>query len=275
MRATRFLFSILFFLGLAAFALHACAPGTDPVVPDTYVPPTLQVMVTINEDQDASNGMYGSSMVNLQFMTNEIIPSEFVTFGSQEYVVCNDIKLNLGNFGSSVTNFSVNMMIPSNPPEYTCIYYYPLKDKIESTKIFTVPVLHQLNPELQRPVSSSSDISVSYNYDKNQPNCQVQATAIAPNGNATGNSVAEDKGIYPGPNGGTLNVGSLSGEGNLVMTRTCVPPNEQFDHQHKADDGCQCNGSPLTFDKLNLTYKATASVEVSWVPTNTSATTAS
>ncbi len=228
MRSTRFLFSILFFLGLAAFALHACAPGVDPVVPDTYVPPTLQVMVIINEVQDASNGKYGSSTVNLQFMTNEITPSEFVTFGNQEYVVCNGINLNLGSFGSTVTTFSVHMIIPNNPPDYTCIYHYLLKSKAESTTIFSVPVLNQLNPKLQRPVSSSSDISVSYNFDKKQPDCQVQVTATAPNGSATGNSVTENEGFYPGPNGGSLNVGSLSGQGNLVMTRTCVPPNEQF-----------------------------------------------
>jgi hypothetical protein len=231
-------------------------------------------MVTINENQDASDGKNGSSVVNLQFMTNEIVPSEFVTFGNQEYVVCIGINLNLGSFGSSVTTFSVHMIIPSNPPEYTCIYYYPMKGKTNSNTIFRIPVLNQLNPKLHKPVSSSSDISVSYNHDKNQPDCQIQATAIAPNGNATGNSVAEDEGFYPWPNGGSLNVGSLNGEGNLVMTRTCVPPNEQFDHQNKAEDECQCNGSSK-FDKLTLTYKSTASVEVAWVPSNTPTTTAS
>jgi hypothetical protein len=277
MRSPRLLFSMLLFFGLAALILHACAAGGDPVVPDTYVPPTLQVMVTINEDQDASNGQLGSSMVSLQFMTNEINPSEFVTFGSQEYVVCNGIRLNLSSFGSGVTNFSVNMTIPSNPANYTCAYYYPQNGNTAHTPIFTVPVLNQLHPQLQRPVSSSADISVSYNYDHNRPDCQVQVLANAPNGNATGNSVPEDQGIYPGPNGGTLNVGSLSGEGNLAMTRTCVPPNEQFDHHNKADDGCQCNGSPLNFefDKLNVTFKSTATVEVSWVPSNTPATSAS
>lgn len=268
MRSTRFLFSILFFLGLAAFALHACAPGVDPVVPDTYVPPTLQVMVTINEVQDASNGKYGSSTVNLQFMTNEIIPSEFVTFGNQEYVVCNGINLNLGSFGSSVTTFSVHMIIPNNPQGYICIYHYPVKGGAKYITIFTQPVLSQLMPKLQRPVPSSSDISVSYNYDKNQPDCQVQVTAIAPNGSATGNSVAEDEGIYPGLNGGSLNVGSLSGLGNIVMTRTCTQNNVTN------TDECSCPPG-TTFPLVKVTYTSTASYEVSWVPPNTPATTAS
>lgn len=279
MRLIRFMLATMFFVGLAALMLHACAPdtgiGVDPVVPDTYTPPTLKVTVNINESQDASDGKNGTSVVNLQFMTNEINPSEFVTFNHQEYIVCNGINLNLGSFGSSVTTFSVHMKIPSNPHEYTCTYYYLLQGKPEHTLIFSTPVLNQLNPQLYRPVSSSSDISVSYNFDKNQPECQIQATASAPNGSATGDTVADDQGNYPGSDNGSLNVGSLSGEGNLVMTRNCVPPNEQFNHQNKADDGCQCNGAPLYFDELQLTYKSTSSVEVYWVPANTPATSAS
>jgi hypothetical protein len=100
MRSTRFRYSILIFVGLTALALNACAPlaGADPVVPDTYVPPTLQVIVTINEEQEASDGKYGSSTVTLQFITNEIAGNNFVTFDSngQEYVKCNGIYLNLG-----------------------------------------------------------------------------------------------------------------------------------------------------------------------------------
>jgi hypothetical protein len=270
MRSTRFIFFTLFFLGLAAFTLHACAPGADPVVPDTYVPPTLQVMVTINEDQDASDGKYGSSMVTLQFITNEIQGGNFVTFSNQESIKCNGINLNLGSFGNSVTTYSVHMIIPNNPPDYTCIYYYPFKGKTASTTIFNVHVLTQLMPRLQRPVPSNSVISVSYHPDKNPPSCQIQVTTSGGGQSATGDSVQEDGGIYTGPN-----VGSLSGLGNLVMTRTCVPPQDNFDHNNANDDGCQCNSSPLTFDKLNLTYKSTASYEVSWVQPNTSPTTAS
>jgi hypothetical protein len=283
MRLIRILLAMMFFFGLAALMLHACAPGiasgTDPVVPDTYTPPTLQVTVNINEVQDASNGINGTSEVNLQFMTNEIKPSQFVTFNNQEYIICNGIKLYLANFGSSVTTFSVHMNIPSDPPGYTCAYYYSLNEP--PTTIFSTHVLNQLNPLLYRPVSNSSDISVSYNYDNNQSDCHIQATANTPNGNATGPTVvdgsttANGNGVYPGPNDSSLNVGSLSGEGNLVMTRTCVPPNEQFDHQNKADDGCQCTDSSLQFDKLNVTYKSTASAEVYWVPSNTPATSAS
>jgi hypothetical protein len=273
MRSKRFRYSILLFLGLAAFILNACAPGADPVVPDTYVPPTLQVIVTINEDQDASDGKYGSSMVTLQFITNEIQGGNFVTFSNQESIKCNGINLNLGSFGSSVTTYSVHMIIPNNPPEYYCDYYYP-QDKSKPARIFTVPVLSQLMPKLQRPVASSSDIKVSYNPDNKPPHdCQVQVTANGGGQSATGNSVQEDGGMYLGPN-----VGSLSGPGNLVMTRTCMPPKDNYDHHNANDDagsGCQTTCSSSTFDKLNLTYKSTASYEVSWVPPNTSPTSAS
>lgn len=161
------------------------------------------------------------------------------------------------------------MVIPTNPAEYTCTYYYPLNGNTAHTPIFTVPVLNQLQPTLLRPVSSSADISVTYNNDKNQPDCHVQVTANAPNGNATGNSVPEDQGIYPGPNGSTLNVGSLSGEGNLVMTRTCTPI-------HIVNNADECGCPPSTkFALVNVTYKSIATVEVSWVPPNTPATSAS
>jgi hypothetical protein len=225
-----------------------------------------------------SSRVHGSSTVSLQFITNETSGNNFVTFDSngQEYVKCNGIYLYLGGYGTSVTTFSIHMIIPNNnPPEYKCIYYYPLKGKTEPITIFTVPVLSQLMPKLHRPVPSSSDISVSYNPDNNRPDCQVQVTANSPGGSATGNSVPEDGGIYPGTNNGSLNVGSLSGLGDLVMTRTCIPPQDTYDHHHANDDGCQCNGNLLIFDKLDLTYTSIASSEVSWVQPGSSTITTS
>jgi hypothetical protein len=231
------------------------------------------VIVTINEDQDASDGTGGSSTVTLQFLTNEIQgPDNFVTFGA-ENVVCNGVKLLLNNYGTSVTTFSIHLKIPSTTsPGYTCTYDYPLNGETKSALIFTQPVLSQLMPILLKPIPSSSNISISYNPDNNPPNCQVQATANAPGGTATGPSEVEEnnKFIYPDPKFGTLNVGSLSGLGNISMTRTCVPPSNNFNNQNKNDDagtGCQCNGSSAAagFDKLSLTYTSTATYEVSWV----------
>ena len=173
------------------------------------------------------------------------------------------------------------MIIPNNPPDYTCIYYYPVKGGTKSATIFTQLVLSQLLPKLQRPVPSSSDISIHYNPDQTPPNCQIQVTANSPAGSATGNSVAEDGGIYPGPNNGSLNVGSLSGLGNIVMTRTCLPTHENYDHQNANDDagsGCQCCQSKCSysaFDKLSLTYISTASYEVSWYQPGSSTITTS
>ncbi len=258
MRSTLFRYSILLFLGLA-FILYACAPGDpgDPpiaVTPDTYIPPTLKVTVTINEDQDASDG---KSMVTLSFSTNEIKEDNSVIFTHGERVNCNGIRIDLG----STASYSVRMKIP---PDYKCDYHYVNQGKSELTPIFTVHVLTQLKPKLQRPVPSDSIISVSYTPDKNPPDCKVQVTANTPGGSVTGDTVKENGNIYIGPD-----VSSLSGPGILVMTRTCVPPQYNYDNHNKADDGCQCNGSPLTFDKLTLTYISTASDEVTWVPPNT------
>ncbi len=252
MRSTLFRYSILLFLGLA-FILNACAPGDPgdpPVTPDTTVPPTLKVTVKINEDQDASDG---KSVVTLSFSSNEIKEDNSVIFTHGESVNCNGITIDLG----SAASYSVRMIIP---PEYTCDYH--LNNK-KPALIFSVPKRSHLSPVLHLSVGNNPFI-VTYNPDSVERRCPLQGVASDAANNISGPSVPSDGKTYTG-----VDVSSLSGLGILVMTRTCVPPQYNYDNHNKADDGCQCNGSPLTFDKLTLTYISTASDEVTWVPPNT------
>src|SRR5207247_4575932 len=76
MRSTRFRYSIVLLLWLVPIVLNACASGSSdpPVTPDTTIPSTLQVTASIAEDQDASDGAHGKSVITLGFSTNETIP---------------------------------------------------------------------------------------------------------------------------------------------------------------------------------------------------------
>src|SRR5438477_10885222 len=106
MRSTRFIFSIVLFLVLAPIVLHACTSGGSdpPVTPDTTIPSTLQVTATIAENQDASDGAHGMSVITLGFNTNETIPPSQVIFINGESVSCKNNNhtnsITLGNFAS-------------------------------------------------------------------------------------------------------------------------------------------------------------------------------
>jgi hypothetical protein len=62
---------LLVFLGLAPIILTACASETGssdpPVTPDTTIPSSLLVNVTIAEDQEASDGTNAVSVITLGF----------------------------------------------------------------------------------------------------------------------------------------------------------------------------------------------------------------
>jgi hypothetical protein len=161
------------FVVLVPIILNACAPGSGssdpPVTPDTTIPPTLLVTASIAEDQDASDGAHGMSVITLGFNTNETIPSSQVIFVNGESVSCQNNSITLSNFAS----YWLRVAIPYNS-SYICYYHYFLNGKKESATIFTVHAAHHpLSPILLRPTNGT-----------------VQATANAPNQNATGNGSA-------------------------------------------------------------------------------------
>lgn len=248
MRSTRLRYSILLFLGLVPIILHACSSGASDPTPDTTIPSTLQVTVTIAEDQDASDGANGKSTITLVFNTNEVIPPDIVNFINGESVDCNGQKINL----TGAPSYPVRIDIPNNPPGYECVYHYPLH--ASPAPIFMVHAAQKpLSPKLLRPVGSNP-IRVSYTPDYSitkSSNCTIQVGAYAANGSATGNPAPQNGNIYTGPS-----VGGLSGRGYLVMTRTCNPV--KYENNNKNDD------SSSKFDALDVTYMSTATVEVTW-----------
>ncbi len=254
MRSTRFRYTMVLFLVLVPIVLNACTSGSSdpPVTPDTTIPPTLQVTASIAEDQDASDGAHGKSVITLGFSTNETIPPSQVIFINGESVSCKNNNQNnsitLGNF----TSYWFRVAIPYNS-SYICYYHYLLKGKKESATIFTVHAAqYPLSPVLQRPVSGNFQIHYTPGPTiTNSSNCTVQVTANAPNQSTSGDTVPQKGNIYTGSDASSLN-----GLGNILMTRTCTPIN--YNHDNDADD------TGLTFAAVKVTYTSTASYEVSW-----------
>ncbi len=258
MRSTLFKYSILLYLGLA-FILNACAPGDPgdpPVTPDTTNPSTLKVTVTINEDQNASDG---KSVVTLSFRTNEIQEDNSVIFTHGERVNCNGHPMALGN----AVNYSVRMNIP---PVYACDYHL---NNNKPALIFSVPKRSHLSPALHVPVGNSPFI-VTYNPDSVERRCALQGVASDAANNISGSSVASDGRTYTG-----VDVSSLNGAGNLMMIRTCMcpPSNKNLDSGYHCPLSHGNTGDNKTvFDSINITYKSTATLYVTWVPPNTPTT---
>jgi len=255
MRSTRIRYSIVLFLWLVPIVLNACSSGGSdpPVTPDTTIPSTLQVTVTIAEDQEASDGLNGKSVITLGFSTNEIAETNTVIFTHGENVHCNGSIMTLGNF----TNYWSRVAIPYGFL-YTCVYHYFLHNDPHSPQIATIfsfhAAQHPLSPVLHRPVSGNFQVQYTPGPTiTHSSNCTVQVTANAPNQSASGDTVPQSGSTYTGSDASGLN-----GLGNIVMTRSCIPIS--YNHDNDADD------TGLTFAAVNVTYTSTASYEVSWVP---------
>ncbi|GAC1565219.1 MAG: hypothetical protein NVS3B14_02240 [Ktedonobacteraceae bacterium] len=239
------LFLIMF---LSCIILSACSPAlgfaattSDPPSPIGVTPidtsaGTLTVTAKIVEDQDATDG---TSNITLQFRTRQIEEDNYVIFDDpNEAVICNGVKVKLLN--SQMYNFHVPRK------EYICNYSGNTNDKDPLTYVtmFDVPPRSELSP--QQPVVTGQGFSIRYAPDSSSDSniCKITATATDAGGDTpvVGNSSPSDLGLYNGP--GT---GSLHGNGELLLTRTCSYPTFSND-----------------FYQVNLTYISTASVEVTW-----------
>lgn len=251
MRSSLFKYFILLLLGLA-FTLKACAPGDPAVTPDVTAPSTLKVVVTITEDQDASDTKNGASMITLQFSTNEIREGNpqgyYTVFTHGESIDCNGHTMTLGNAPNNYWFRIINI-----PSTYYCNYSSPYNKTKQPVNIFTVPGTQKpLSPKLVRAVIDSSNAIVTYTPEPNTPRCTVEASANASNGNVTGDAVTEN-GTYSG-----LNVSSLSGRGYLIITQTCT---WGYDQGNTGDNGSQ-------FASLSGTYMTSAGLYVTWAQPN-------
>jgi len=213
-------------------------PSQDPpaagiqVSPDTRDPPKLDVIVSIDQGQNDSDGL---TTITIQFSTNVIHNQNFVHFDHGEKVKCNNVLLGFGD-----TAYSARVLASNNA--YTCTYQRGKKTFI----IISVQARTPLSPLLISDTVGKTFI-VRYHPDKTQYRspCQVKVTASDDTQTITGRSLPENgNGVYTGPDRS-----ALTGQGTLVMTRVC---------------SFNLKGAATAFEKVTATYSSTATSEVVW-----------
>lgn len=221
-----------------ASPVSATTPSQDPpaagiqVSPDTTDPPTLDVIVSIDQGQNDSDGL---TAITIQFSTNEIHNKNFVHFDRGEKVKCNNVLLGFGD-----TAYSARVLASNNI--YTCTYQRGKKTFI----IISVQARTPLSP-LLTPDTRGKAFIVRYHPDKTQfrSHCQVKLTASDDTQTISGRSLPErGNGVYTGPDRS-----ALTGQGTLVMTRVC-----KFN----------LKGAATAFEKVSATYTSTAMSQVVW-----------
>lgn len=230
---------------LICISLSACSGAdtvlgyndpTDPspirVTPIDSSADEMVATIQIIEDQDATDKL---SVVNLQIGIDAIEEDNYAHFYHGEYVTCNGVKVMMDD--TPLYTFKID------PPNgYACSYagFKQGKGLLSAVTMIDMAARSRLLP--QRPSLSSQGYTISYTPDTSEQACSITAVASDSSGNTiTGNPSSSARGEYDGPN-----ISSLTGTGEVILTRTC---SWTF---HDA------------FSKVNLTYKSTASVEVTW-----------
>jgi hypothetical protein len=252
MRSSISRFSFLLLLVLVGLVASSCVIADPPVsantptqdvptliqaLPDITDPPTLDVTVTISEGQNDSDGL---TAITIQFSTNEISNPNYVKFVNRERVMCNGATLEFGD-----TAYSARVSARDNA--YTCTYQHGNK----TFPIISVQARTKLSPVFV-PDTSGDKFIVHYSPDKTQfrSPCHIQVEASDSSQRIPGPSVPENgNGVYTGPDRS-----ALSGEGTLVMTRTC---------SFKLKKGTAAD-TATAFEKVTATYTSTATSVVVW-----------
>jgi len=214
------------------------APTLIQAFPDVTDPPTLDVTVTISEGQNDSDGL---TAITIQFSTNEISNPNYVQFVKGEKVMCNGVTLEFGD-----TAYSAR--VPAVDNAYTCTYQ---QRGNKTFPIISVRKRTKLSPEFV-PDTSGVKFMVDYSPDKTQfrSPCHIQVGASDSSQTIFGPSVLEDgNGVYTGPDRT-----ALTGEGIVVMTRTC---------SFKLKQGT-ARDTATAFEKVTATYTSTATSEAIW-----------
>lgn len=230
----------------------ASSPGASPA--------TLSVMMTIDEDQTASDGR---SKVTLLFSSVDVGSNNCVDFSHGETITCNNDGTGPLQFD---TNKSAYVTRVGPAGDYTCMYQQNSR---------SAPVLITTMPErtpmprgtLLRPQflpGNQSGLTVTYdpNSDPRLRNCPVEIDANGSQliGTQTIPSASNlpDNGQYTIPS-----ISGLSGQGTIVITRTCTSSTQN-------PNTCVCppRPTPTQFAFVKVTYKSTATLDMSWNPTD-------
>jgi hypothetical protein len=239
-------YSFLLLLGLVALVLSSCAGlavAADPppkVTPDTTNPSTLRVTVTIDDDENATDGKVG---ITMQFATDEIKDANYIEFAKGEKVLCNSVQLafNDPNYTARVSK--------ANQKNFRCEYKwnggsYPI--------IF--PVRKSLSPHLE--INAKNNNFVIDHTPEYDNSCSITVDLIDSSSTISTNVTNQVSDKF------TVAVNSLSGVGSLIMTRTCLT-NLKGIHI-PSDAGNTPAVTPFAI--VSITYKSISRLYETWEP---------
>ena len=244
----------LLLLGFVALILSSCAsvlaadPPPPQVTPDTTDPSTLKVMVTIDDDQNATDGKVGFTM---QFATDEINDANFIEFVHGESASCNDTTLTFNS-----PNYTARVTRPVSKSYFTC--YYRRNGK--SYRFIHLKVRSVLNAYLQTNMDlSNSNFNIHYTPDKPDsalPLCPMNVT-FSDSSTTINTPFNESRsGVFP------TSITTLSGVGSLILTRTCMINEKGI---WTASDTVDPHAA-IPLDSVNIKYKSTYRLYETWEP---------
>jgi hypothetical protein len=247
MRTSFSRYSFLLLLGFVALVLNSCAglAAADPpqvgtkVTPDTTDPSTLILTLAIDDDENATDGKVGITMV---ISTDEISERNHIQFLHGEKVFCNGVQLIFND-----PNYSARLLRPDQL--FRCEY-------VRNGRAYSIS--EPARPPLKPVLSHDSKFVLSYTPEsRGLSHCQMQVDTSDAN-----SANAPDK-FTEGPSGShQVNQGSLSGVGSLILTRTCGTHPKGI--QTSSDTVDPHAATP--FDRVDITYKSTYRLYETWEP---------
>jgi hypothetical protein len=225
---------------MLACGLGTAADSPDPlaVTPRDTSANTLRVVVTISEDQDATDKM---TDITFSFSTTAIDEKNTVLFDDpNEAVKCGAFQLPLATGQPHILHVTRG--------HYACIYSGNRNgEPLHPVLMFDIAPRSELAP--QPPTITSNGFSVRYTPDLDD-RCTVQGKATDSAGDPfiMGPPEPSNEGIYSGPS-----TSSLHRLGDLFLIRKCVWHHYQPGESHASE-----------FDDMDVTYISQASVEVTW-----------
>ena len=235
-------YSLLLLLGFVALVLNSCnlPAAADPppqVTPDTTDPSTLIVMMTINDDENATDGKVG---ISLQIATNEIKDANYIAFTKGEEVFCNRVRLTFNALAYTARVSAVN-------GRFTCDY----------VRNGTAYSISEPERPLLKPVLAHNTFVLSYTPEsRGLSYCPMRVDLADPTPTNISYTFTEGaSGRY------TVNPSTLSGVGSLFLTRTCS--HTLTGHATSSDTVDKHAATP--FGSVTITYISIWRLFVTWI----------
>jgi hypothetical protein len=244
------IFTLTLVVGSFLVGIYYCMRFISPSTPCMVVSPTetspstLSVTMTVVADETASDGKGG---VKLQFYSIAVGGNNCVNFSHGEMVTCNNDGNGPLAFDSTNKFAYVTRVGPTG--DYTCAYQQSSRS---TPLVISIPRGTPLRPQFLPSNQSGLTVTYNPNNDSRLGTCQVEVDV---NGSPSAANLP-DNGQYTIPN-----ISGLSGQGSIVITRTCTPST-----QRSRQTACPCQQT--AFSSVTKIYKSIATLAMIWNPTD-------